>query len=77
LSLTALEPMSIGAAVVRADWLALDSMWVAPTPSYRVRIVCGFKPIDVPQRIQFCNQMTKNIHVGLVVPLLLLITDEA
>jgi hypothetical protein len=23
--------MSVRAAVVRADWLALDSMWVAPT----------------------------------------------
>jgi hypothetical protein len=23
--------MGVGAAVVRADWLALDSMWVAPT----------------------------------------------
>jgi hypothetical protein len=25
------EPMDVRAAVVRADWLALDSMWVAPT----------------------------------------------
>jgi hypothetical protein len=24
--------MGVGAAVVRADWLALDSVWVAPTP---------------------------------------------
>jgi hypothetical protein len=23
--------MGVGAAVVRADWLALDSLWVAPT----------------------------------------------
>jgi hypothetical protein len=25
------EPMGVGAAVVHADWLALNSMWVAPT----------------------------------------------
>jgi hypothetical protein len=31
LSLTVREPMSVGAVVVRADRLALDSMWVAPT----------------------------------------------
>jgi hypothetical protein len=31
LSLTAREPMGVGAAVVRADRLALDSMWVTPT----------------------------------------------
>jgi hypothetical protein len=25
------EPMGVGAAVVGADWLVLDSMWLAPT----------------------------------------------
>jgi hypothetical protein len=35
------------------------------------------KPVDAPQRIQFCNWMLKNMHDGLADPLLLFITDEA
>jgi hypothetical protein len=31
--------MGVGAAMVRADWLALNSMWVAPTLVYHERKV--------------------------------------
>jgi hypothetical protein len=30
----AYEPMGVGAAMVHADWLALNSVWVAPTLVY-------------------------------------------
>jgi hypothetical protein len=42
---------------------------------YRVRVVHELKPVDVPQRIQFCNWMLKNVHDGLVDPQLLLVND--
>jgi hypothetical protein len=34
LSLAAPDPMGIGAAIVRIDWLALAVMWEAPTPPF-------------------------------------------
>jgi hypothetical protein len=33
--------MGIGTTVVRADWLALGSMWVAPT-GLLTRVICVF-----------------------------------
>jgi hypothetical protein len=45
--------------------------------SYRMIVVHELKPIDAPQRSQFCNWMLKNMHNGFVDTEFLFITDEA
>jgi hypothetical protein len=44
---------------------------------HRLRVVYELKPIDVPQRMGFCNRKPKTVHDGFLDPQLLFITDEA
>jgi hypothetical protein len=47
LSLTACEPVGIGAAMVHSDWLALDSILVVPTPVSQPRFKLSTSQIQV------------------------------
>jgi hypothetical protein len=47
--------MGVGAAVVRADWIALDSMWMASTPVPIIRLGTYIKPPDAISTAYFIN----------------------
>jgi hypothetical protein len=55
----------------------LTQLQISPWKSLREAGVHELKPVNAPQRVQFCNWMLRNVHDGFVDYQLPFITDEA